>query len=44
VWLHISKEKMKGEGKKVQPILYGPFTILKKIGDNDFHLDLPTYM
>ena len=35
---------MKGEGKKLIPIWYGPFTILEKIGDNDFPLDLPAYM
>ena len=44
VWLHINKERMKGEGKKLRPIRYGPFTILAKIGDNDFHLDFPAYM
>jgi len=35
---------MKGEGKKLRPIRYGPFTILEKIGNNSFHLDLSTYM
>lgn len=35
---------MKGEGKKLRPIWYGPFTILENIGDNAFRLDLPTYM
>jgi hypothetical protein len=44
VWLHISKYRLKGEGKKLKPIRYGPFTILEKIGTNDFHLDLPPYM
>ena len=35
---------MKGEGKKLKPIRYGPFEILEKIGTNDFHLNLPPYM
>jgi hypothetical protein len=44
VWLYISKERLKGEGKKLKPIRYGPFKILDKIGNNAFHLDLPPYM
>jgi hypothetical protein len=44
VWLHINKEILKGEGKKLNPIRYGPFTILEKSGTNYFHLDLPPYM
>ena len=31
---------MKGEGKKLRPIRYGPFTIFSKIRDNAFHLML----
>jgi hypothetical protein len=44
VWLHINKERLKGEGKKLKPIQYGPFTILEKSGTNAFQLDLPPYM
>jgi hypothetical protein len=44
VWLHISKDRLKGEGKKLKPIHYGPFTILEKSGSNALHLDLPPYM
>ena len=44
VWLHIIKERLKGEGKKLKPIHYGPFTILEKSGTDDFHLDLQPYM
>jgi hypothetical protein len=40
----LCKERLKGEGKKLNPIHYGPFTILEKSGTNDFHLDLPPYM
>ena len=35
---------MKGEGKKLKPIRYGPFEILEKIGTNAFCLKLPPYM
>ncbi len=35
---------MQGEGKKLKPISYGSFKILDKIGENDFWLDLPTYV
>ena len=36
VWLYISKERLKGEGKKLKSIRYGPFKIVEKIGDNAF--------
>ena len=35
---------MKGEGKNIKPIRYGPFEILENIGTNAFHLNLPPYM
>ena len=35
---------MKGEGKKLKPIRYGPFEILEKIGTNAYRLNLPPYM
>ena len=35
---------MKGEGKKLKPIRYGPFEILEMIGTNAFRLNLPPYM
>ncbi len=44
VWLHINKERLQGEDKKIKPIRYGPFRILEKIGGNSFRLDLPSYM
>ena len=28
----------------MKPIFYGPFKILKKVGNNAFQLDLPSYM
>lgn len=44
VWLHLGKERLKGEGKKLKPIRYGPFNILRKIGENAYQLELPSYM
>ena len=44
VWLHITKERMKCEGKRLKPIRYGPFEILEKIGTNAFRLNLTPYM
>jgi hypothetical protein len=44
VWIHISKDIMKGEGKKLRPIQYGPFKILENIGTNAFRLDILAYM
>jgi hypothetical protein len=44
VWIYIRKERPKGEGKKLKPIRYGPFTILENIGNNALRLDLPPYM
>ena len=35
---------MEGEGKKLKPIHYGPFTILEKRSTNVFRLDLPPYV
>jgi hypothetical protein len=35
---------VKGEGKKLNPIHYGTFTILEKSGTNYFLLDIPPYM
>jgi hypothetical protein len=38
VWLYISREHIKGEGKDIKPIRYGPFKILENIDDNAFWL------
>ena len=35
---------MQGEDKKLKPIRYGPFKIIKQVGNNAFQLDLPSYM
>ncbi|KAI5350963.1 hypothetical protein L3X38_003854 [Prunus dulcis] len=44
VWLHHGKERLTGEGKQLKTIRYGPFKIIKQIGDNAFQLVLPPYM
>lgn len=44
VWLHINKDKVKGEAKNINPIKYGPFNILEKIGNNAFYLGFQSYM
>ena len=35
---------MQGDGKNIKPICYGPFKIIKQVGNNAFQLDLPSYM
>ena len=39
-----SPRRLKGERKKLNPIHYGPFTILEKSGTNDFRMDIQPYM
>lgn len=43
-WFYIHKEILKGGGKNLEPIRYGSFKILEKIGNNTFRLDFPPYM
>ena len=35
---------MHREGKKLKPIRYGSFKIIKQVGNNAFQLDFPSYM
>ena len=42
--MYISKDGLKGEGKKLKPIRYFPFNIFENIGNNEFELDLLPYM
>ena len=35
---------MQGEGKRLKPIRYGPFKIIKQVGNNAFQLEFPSYM
>ena len=41
VWLHLDKKRFKGQHHKLLPIRYGPYSILDKIGENAYRLDLP---
>ena len=41
VRLHLKKERFTGPYKKLKPLRYGPYSILKQIGENTFHLDIP---
>ena len=44
VWIHICKDQIQGEGRKLKPIRYGPFKILDQVGNNAFRLNFPPYM
>ena len=40
VWLHLNKEHIMGPYRKLKPFQYGPYSILKQIGENAFQLDI----
>ena len=44
VWLHLSKDRLQGKGINLKPIRYVPFTILDKVGNNSFWLELHLYI
>jgi hypothetical protein len=44
VWLHLYKEQLQGEIKKLKPLRYGPFEIIEQVNENAFRLKLPSYM
>ena len=44
VWLHLGKERLKGEGRKLKSIHYGPLKLLMRIRDKTYQLYLPVYM
>ena len=39
VWLHLNR--FTGSYRRMKPLRYGPYSILKHIGENDFQLDIP---
>jgi hypothetical protein len=41
VWLHLQKKFLTGPHRKIHPLCYGPYTITKVSGDNDFELNIP---
>ena len=41
VWLHLNKERFTGPYRKMEPLWYGPYSILKNIGENVFQLGIP---
>jgi hypothetical protein len=43
VWLHLQKEHLIGPHWKILPLWYGPYTITKVLGDNEFVLNIPPF-
>ena len=44
VWLHLKKERFTGPYIKLNPLRYGLYSILKKIWENDFQLNIPSLL
>ena len=44
VWLYLPKERFKEKERKIKPLRYGPYLIIKQLGNNAFCLDLPPYI
>ena len=44
VWLHFQKESLQDPHKKLRPLHYGPYKIIKKVGGNAFELNLPPFL
>ena len=42
VWLNLNKDCLTSPYIKLKPLRYGPYSILKKIRENVFHLDIPS--
>jgi hypothetical protein len=44
VWLHWQKDRLTGPYRNLRPLLYGPYTITKVVGDNDFEINTPPFL
>ncbi len=44
VWLLLDKQRFKGQHHKLHPLRYGPYTVLERIGENAYRLDLPSQL
>jgi hypothetical protein len=44
VWLHLQKECLTGPHQNLHSLCYGPYTITKGVGDNDFELNIPPFL
>jgi hypothetical protein len=43
LWLHLQKNCLTGPHQKLHPLFYGPYTITKAVGDNDFEIIIPPF-
>ena len=44
MWLHLQKDRLTRPYRKVFPLLYGPYTITKVVGDNAFDISIPPFL
>jgi hypothetical protein len=44
VWLQMDKQRFKGRHHKFHPLWYVPYTVLDRIGENSYRLDLPPHL
>jgi hypothetical protein len=44
VFLHLQKEHLTIPHRKVHPLCYGSYTIMKVVGDNGFELNIPLFL
>ena len=42
--MHLEKERLQGPHRKLRPLRYGPYKIIKKVGENAFELNLPPFL